>query len=265
MQDRVKIEIRDQIAFVSLNRPEKHNGMDVPMLKAVSTAQNKLRKNKDIRVIILQGEGPSFCSGLDFKAFRSKPNQALLSMIQLLLPWRNIFQKWSMGWRDLPVPVIALMHGNCFGAGIQLGLGADIRIATPNARLSIMEARWGLVPDMGGAALLKELLPIDIVKELTMTGRIIRGTEAKELGLVTHISEDPMEHAMKICAEIIEKSPDSVGASKFLLQKAWRTSDYQSLRAERIYQRKIIGRTNQKILVSNTMKKEAKPFIQRKI
>src|SRR5262249_6720300 len=151
----------------------------------------------------------------------------------LYSPRRNFFQQWSMGWRDLAVPVIAAIHGNCFGAGIQLALGADVRIARPDAELSVMEAKWRLVPDMGGAALLRELIGIDLAKELAMTGRIVSGTEAHALGLVSHLAEDPLAHARSLVAEIATRSPDAVAAAKFLLQDAWGASESGALAAER--------------------------------
>lgn len=262
--DRVIIEEKDGIAFVTLNRGDKHNCMDFDMLNAVVAAQRKVRRMKHVRAIILRGDGPSFCSGLDFKTFSKHPWRAFAGYLQLWLPWRNVFQKWSMGWRDIPVPVIALMHGSCYGAGLQLALGADIRICTPDAKLSIMEGKWGLTPDMGGVALLRELMPIDVAKELTMTARVFNGEDSKEIGLVTHLSSDPHKKAMEICEEITAKSPDSVGASKYVLQQAWSGSQYLALRAERLWQRRLFGGKNFRISVGNGLGKDKKPFLQRR-
>lgn len=263
MNDRVRITTEGDIAIVTLNRADKHNGMDMPMLKAVIEAQREVRRMKDIRGVILRGDGPSFCSGLDVKSVLGDPLKAFTSYLQLWWPMRNDFQTWSIGWRELGVPVIAVMHGNCFGAGLQLGLGADIRICTPDARLSMMEAKWGLVPDMGGVALMRELMPIDVAKELTMTGRIVAGSEAKALGLVTHVSDDPLAHAKSLLAEMVIRSPDAVGAGKFLLQEAWRAIDETALRAERLWQRRVMGSKNQRIAVQRSQKKEDIPFAQR--
>lgn len=265
MSNRVIVTVDNQIATVTLNRADKHNGMDLDMLRGVIAAQKKVRKMKDIRAVILQGDGPSFCAGLDFKSVLSKPLTAFTSYLQLWSPMQNDFQTWSIGWRSVGVPVIALMHGNCFGAGLQLGLGADIRICHPDAQLSMMEAKWGLVPDMGGVALMRELMPLDKAKELTMTGRIISTTQAQELGLITHISDDPMQHAQALIAEISARSPDSVAAAKFLLQDAWRALDGAALRAERLWQRKVMGTKNQRISVQRNQKKEAIPFSSRSI
>ncbi|MEO7387647.1 MAG: enoyl-CoA hydratase-related protein, partial [Gammaproteobacteria bacterium] len=158
MTGRIRIDVDGPVAQVCLTRPDQHNGMDFRMLDAVSAAARQLRKDRQLRAIILHGEGPSFCSGLDVQAVLGNPAAAVVGLAALLSPSRNRFQDWSMAWRDIGVPVIAAIHGNCFGAGLQLALGADVRIATPDARLSIMEAKWGLVPDMGGTTLLRELV-----------------------------------------------------------------------------------------------------------
>mgnify|MGYP005723625323 CR=1 FL=1 len=268
MNQRVIIEQQGAIATVTLNRADKHNGMDLDMLRAVIKAQKKVRKMKGIRAVILKGDGPSFCSGLDFKSVLANPVSAFTSYLQLWWPVANQFQNWSMGWRKVGVPVIALMHGNCFGAGLQLGLGADIRICHPDAKLSMMEAKWGLVPDMGGIALMRELMPLDQAKELTFTGRIMDPNQAKELGLITHISDNPQLKADQLIEEIVSRSPDSVAAGKFLLQDAWRASNRNALRSERIWQKRIIGRKNQRITVQNnqkTSKQERLSFINRRI
>ena len=251
--DRVETEVRQGIAFVRLARPDKHNGMDFAMLQAVIDACHSLDRDRAIRVAIIHGEGPSFCAGLDFKTVLSTPGKAAASYAKLWKPTRNAFQIWSMAWRELPIPVIAAIHGNCFGAGIQLALGADIRIATPDAKLSVMESKWGLVPDMGGAALLRELLPIDVAKELCFTGRVLSGTDAQSLGLVTRVDGDPLAAAEKLAQEIATRSPDAVAAGKFLMQEVWHADEDSALTSERRWQRRLMGRANQRIAVKNNM------------
>ncbi len=250
MNTSVVVTIEGELAMVTLNRPASHNGMDFPMLSAMLAAQSQLRRNRSIRAVILRGEGPSFCAGMDFKAAMKQPSRTAIKALQLFLPWTNQFQRWSMGWRRVGVPVIAVMHGNCFGAGLQLALGADIRFCHPDAKVSLMEAKWGLVPDMGGICLLRELVPMDVAKELTLTGRVIGAQEAFSMGLITHLSDDPMADALKLAAEIASRSPDSVAAGKFLIQQAWRVGDYAALRAERLWQRRIIGRSNQRVAIA---------------
>jgi enoyl-CoA hydratase/carnithine racemase len=268
-RDRVNLEIRDGVAHVRLARPDKHNGMDFTMLRGVIEACRSLRRDRTLRVAILSGEGPSFCAGLDFKAVLSSPLSVAAGYTRLWKPTRNDFQAWSMAWRELPLPVIAAVHGNCLGAGIQLALGADIRIATPDARLSVMESRYGLVPDMGGAALLREVVSLDVAKELCFTGRVLDGIDAHRLGLVTHIDADPLAAAGKLASEIATRSPDAVGAAKFLLQQAWHDDEAAALSFERHWQRRLMGRANQRIAVKNNLSSQAtadpKPFRPRSV
>jgi enoyl-CoA hydratase/carnithine racemase len=265
MNDRVRVEIRDHLGLVILDRPEKHNGMDPAMLLAVRAAARRLRRERSLRAVILRGEGPSFCAGLDVKSVFGSRRAALAGLAALCSPVRNRFQDWSMAWRAVPVPVIAVVHGNCLGAGLQLALGADMRIATPGAKLSVMEAKWGLVPDMGGAALLRELAGIDVAKELAMTGRILSGTDAHALGLLTHVSEDPLEHARALAEEIAARSPDAVAAAKFLMQQAWHATERGALAAERRWQRRLIGRPNQRLAVRRNLEKSDQPFAPRQV
>lgn len=266
MSDRVRIRTEGPLAFLTLTRPEKHNGMDLPMMYAVIDAQKKLRKLREVRAIIIHGEGPSFCAGLDFKTVLKKPLQAAAMYPQLLWPMRNHFQQWSMGFRELGVPVIAAVHGNCLGAGLQLALGADIRISTADARWSVLESKWGLIPDMGGPTLLRELLRIDVAKELTFTGRLVSGSEAHTLGLVTHVAEDPLAHARTLAEEILTRSPDAVAAGKYLLQEAYSEDEDRVLSAERKWQRRILGLGNQRVAIARNNGKSAdKPYHPRRI
>lgn len=265
MSERVKVHSEGSIAYLTLTRPEKHNGMDLPMLAAVLDAQKKLRKLRDARAIIVRGEGPSFCAGLDFETVLSKPLQAVAAYPQLFWPVRNHFQRWSMGFRALGVPVIAAIHGNCLGAGLQLALGADIRIATPESKLSVLESKWGLVPDMGGPTLLRELVRVDVAKELTFTGRIISGAEAHTLGLVSHLDDDPQTRARALAEEIAARSPDAVAAGKFLLQEAYGADDERVLSAERHWQRKLLGLRNQRVAIARNGKQPTQPYHPRRV
>ena len=265
MNDRVRVEICGHLGLVALTRPDQHNGMDFPMLDAVTAAARRLRRDRAVRAVILHGEGPSFCAGLDVKAVFGNRRAALAGFTALCSPVRNRFQDWSMAWREVPAPVIACVHGNCFGAGIQLALGADIRIATPDAKISVMESKWGLIPDMGGAALLRELVRVDIAKELSMTGRVISGADAHALGLITHLSADPVEHAGRLAAELATRSPDAVAAAKFLMQDAYSSAEDGALAAERRWQRKLLGSRNQRIAVQRNLEKKDLPFGPRRV
>ncbi len=265
MSERVRVSSEGNLAYLTLTRPDKHNGMDGEMLAAVVAAQADIRKLRDVRALVIHGDGPSFCAGLDFKSVLADKLTFTRMYMELWTGRKNLFQKWSMGFRDLGIPVIAAVHGNCFGAGIQLALGADIRVATPDAQISVMESKWGLIPDMGGITLLRELVRIDVAKELAMTGRVLSGTEAHALGLVTHVSADPMAHARALAAEIVARSPDAVAAAKLALQEAWLGSEDDALSSERRWQRRLIGFKNQRIAVKRNQKKQDLPYVSRRL
>lgn len=264
IDDRVRCHVADGIAHVTLARPDKHNAMDFRMMKAVVAAQARIRRAANIRVVLLDGAGPSFCAGLDIKSVLGNKRAALWGFARLFSPWRNVFQQWSLGWRDLPVPVIALVHGNCLGAGMQLALGADFRFATPDARLAIMEAKWGLVPDMGGTVLLRELVPIDVAKRLTFTAEVLSGDEALKLNLVTEVAADPRTAAEPLIANIRERSPDAVAAGKFLLQRAWHASEWAALAEERKRQRQMLMSPNQRVAAQRAVAEGAPPDWRRR-
>jgi enoyl-CoA hydratase/carnithine racemase len=265
MTNRVRVEMHGSVARVTLTRADKHNGMDMPMLEAVRGAARRLKRDRRVRAVVLHGDGPSFCAGLDVKAVFGDKRAAAKGFAALWSPVRNRFQDWSMAWREVPAPVIACIHGNCFGAGIQLALGADLRIATPDSKISVMEAKWGLVPDMGGAALLRELVPIDVAKELAITGRVLSGAQAHALGLVTHVSDDPLAHADRLALEIETRSPDSVAAAKFLLQDAFGPGESEALAAERKWQRRLLGSRNQRIAVARNLEQKDLPYGPRRV
>jgi enoyl-CoA hydratase/carnithine racemase len=229
-----RVEIRplgNGVVAVALNRPEKHNGVDWKMLVAWRDAAVQLAADREVRAVILHGEGESFCSGLDFGSFTSTPGRNA----QAFMPRgrANLFQEVCRAWRDIPAPVIAVLHGRCFGAGIQLALAADFRYTTPDCQLSVMEAKWGLIPDMSGSITLRELVGIDQAKLLTFTGRAIDGVEAARIGLVTDVVDDPMAVARSLADEICTRSPDSVAVGKQLLQANWFATERQALARER--------------------------------
>ena len=263
----IRINIKDHVKLISLgqgiinvvlSRPNKLNSLCIPMFEAIAEAasmlQNDKELNKGLRVVIISGEGRAFCSGLDAKsvALSGRPKSSLNKLLKRPSGYGgdeglgNLAQDVSYLWRKLPVPVIAVLHGYCFGGGLQIALGADLRFATPDCKLSIMESRWGLIPDMSASIVLRELVRMDVAKELTMTGRIISGTEAESLGLVTRCVDDPMEEAMKVAREVIARSPDSVAASKELFQSTWVEADVATcLEKETTLQLKLIGTWNQ--------------------
>ena len=264
-ESRVSFHLEDSIAYVSLNRPQSHNGVDEAMIVQLLNTAKRIRKDRSIRCVILQGEGASFCSGLDFNSVSKRPS--VIPRFFIKLPWRkdNKFQRVAHVWRDLPIPVIAVVHGNCFGAGMQIMLAADYRIATPDANLSILEMKWGLIPDMSGMATISRLTRVDIAQELTMTGRFFSGTEALEYGLVSKVSDAPLESAQELAKTIAQQSPDAIAATKYLFKKTWKKDTRAALFWERMVQLRLLGRKNQRIAMKNGLSKgkDKKSFIDR--
>jgi enoyl-CoA hydratase/carnithine racemase len=249
--NRITLKIHNQIAQVSLNRSEKHNALDMAMFHAIKDTIKRLKADKGIRAIIVDGKGEDFCSGLDINAvMKSYRNPAKL--LFKWLPWRsNLAQYVSTGWRDIPVPVIMVIHGRCWGGGLQIALGGDFRIAIPDASISIMESRWGLIPDMGGTLALKELLNLDKAKELAMTGEVIDGRQALNYGLVTHVDKNPAARALKLAELICQQSPDAVAATKKLYNQSWWSKPGFALLKESYYQIRILLGKNRAIKTYN--------------
>lgn len=260
---RVTIEVKKQIATVTLNRPEKRNALDMPMFAALAKTIKQLKKDHSIRVIIVKANGEDFCSGLDIKSvFKNKMNA-----VKLLWKWfpgnSNLVQIVSTEWRKIPVPVIMVIQGRCWGGGLQIALGGDFRIASPDANFSIMEARWGLIPDMGGTAALRELIKIDDALELAMTGVEIGSQRAMSIGLISKISEDPYQTALTFADDICTKSPDSVAAVKKLYHKAWHSNDRTLLCKESLFQWRILLGKNQKIATKKQLGDEKVNYQER--
>jgi len=260
-QERVRIEVADHVALVTLARPDKHNALDLEMFDGIIAAAERLMSEPGVRAVVLHGEGPSFCSGIDVMSLVG--GQA--GMDGLLEPLRgevpNYFQRAAYDWIRVPVPVIAAVHGNCFGGGLQIALAADVRFAAPNARLSVMEVRWGLIPDMSITRTLPRLVGIDVAKELTYTGRTLTGSQAAELGVVTHIVEDPLGAARELAGEIASKSPDAVRGAKRLFDQAWSGDPERTLRIEAEIQLGLVGATNQLAAVSAGLSKQPATFV----
>nr|HNH43777.1 crotonase/enoyl-CoA hydratase family protein [Agitococcus sp.] len=236
----------NHIIEVRLNRPDKRNAMSFALLRELLKVGEQLHEQRQIRAVILTGEGSSFSAGIDLNDLQS-PKNSITAMWELSKPGPNLFQRVFLVWRDLPVPVIAAIHGHCFGAGMQLALGADFRIATPDAQLAIMEARWGLVPDMAITATLRGLIGLDMAKELTMTARIISGTQAKSVGLVSHVADEPINKALELAAEIATRSPDAVLAAKRVLNAMVSQPESDTLALEKRWQRRLLLGKNFKI------------------
>ncbi|MBW1710249.1 MAG: crotonase/enoyl-CoA hydratase family protein [Deltaproteobacteria bacterium] len=265
MSERVTVSITDGVADVRMNRPEKMNAIDPAMFEGLSQMGLELAKDRSLRAVVLSGEGRAFCAGLDFMSFQAMADSSRGSSTRNVIEQdtsspANLAQRAAYIWTELPVPVIAAVHGVAFGGGLQIAMGADIRFITPDARMSIMEIKWGLVPDMSGTQTLRRLVPLDVIKELTFTGRVISGTEAVELGLATHVSDTPFESAMELAREIAARSPDAVRAGKKLLNASALVSLEEGLRMEAELQKSLIGQPNQVEAVQANIQKRDPNF-----
>lgn len=236
IENRVLLTLENQLALVQLNRPEKHNALDLDMFRAIAQMQQKLARENSVRAVILSGSGVDFCSGLDAKSVL-KDRTGALKLLWKWLPWRaNLAQQVSVGWRRLSVPVFAAIHGRCWGGGLQIALGADFRIARPDASLSIMEGKLGLIPDMGGTLAVRELMTPDHAMWHTMTAGELSGERALELGLVTGLAQDPVSETLNMATQLLERSPHAVAAVKRLYRKSWSGGSGAALARETAYQ-----------------------------
>jgi len=262
-EDRVRVEIdADGVATVTMVRADKHNALDQAMFEGLMDAAEQLAANAAVRAVVLHGEGKSFCSGLDIASFMTGQGGTSVLLTRDDDRLANFAQRVAYDWSLVPAPVIAAIHGNCFGGGMQIALGADIRIAAPDAKLCIMEIRWGLVPDMGITQTLPRLVPIDVAKELTFTGRTVSGSEGSALGLVTRIADDPLAAARELAGEIAQKSPDAIRAAKRLYNETWCNSDTAAaLVLETDLQVGLIGSPNQIAAVTAGMSGERPVFV----
>lgn len=259
MNDRVAITITDGIADVRLNRPEKMNALDPAMFTGIASAGASIAAARDVRVVVLSGAGRAFCAGLDMASFTGSI-AGTTDIADRSHGDANLFQYVAWLWRELPVPVIAAAHGVAFGGGFQIMLGADIRIAAPDTKLSVMEIKWGLVPDMAGIALTRGLMRDDVLRELTFTGRIFSAAEGVGYGCVTHVDPDPHTAAMTLAREIADKSPDAVRAAKRLYNRAHEQDAGAILRAESREQKGLIGTPNQMESVMANLEKRPPRF-----
>lgn len=258
MADLVTITIKDHVADVRLNRPDKYNALNPEMFQAVVAAGKSVAADRTVRAVVLSGEGRGFCAGLDFEGFVQMGKGGGIGILQPTADGpANAAQMTGYVWKQVPVPVIAAIHGVAFGGGLQIALGADIRFASPDARFSVMEITWGIIPDMSGTQTLRDLVRLDVAKELTFTGRIVEAPEAAQLGLVTRVCDDPLAEALALAREIVDRSPHAVAAAKRLLETAWRSSAEEGLKLEETLQLSLMGTPNQ--IEAATAKFEKRP------
>jgi enoyl-CoA hydratase/carnithine racemase len=269
MNDRIQVTMTPEgVADVRLTRADKMNALDAAMFQALVDTTTRLRTQKGLRAVVLSGEGRAFCAGLDmgrFAAMKEKGGNGIAGGEARDLSVRtfgvaNHPQQAVWGWRELPVPVIAAVHGVAFGGGFQLALGADMRFVAPDARMSVMEIKWGLVPDMAGTPILASLVRDDILRDLTYTGRIFSAQEALNYGLATRLCDDPRQAALDAAREIAGKSPDAIRAAKRLLNKL-SVDPAPALLAESVEQMKLMGSPNQSEAVRANLEQRPPRFI----
>lgn len=265
-EDRVSITITDGIADVRMTRADKRNALDNAMFVALAEAGERLKTEPGVRVVVLSGEGSSFCAGLDFATMSAlagggerptegNPGEMKEGRIT------HLGQQVCWVWQEVPVPVIAAVHGHAIGGGIQVALGADIRIVHPDTQMSVREIHWGLVPDMTGTMMLSQLVRADVAKELVLTARMFDGREAHALGIATKLSETPYDDAMAMAREIAGRSPEAVRAGKALLNGLFNQGAAEQFAAERKYIGSLIGRQNQMEAVMSNFEKRPANFV----
>ena len=258
------ISIEDHIADVRFNRPEKMNALSHDMMIAIDETLETLSADKSVRAVVLSGEGKAFCAGLDMESIARMQSGTENTLASLTGRYHeratNLPQHIAFGWQQLPMPVIAAIHGVAFGGGCQIALGADIRFAAPDSRLSIMEIKWGLIPDMSCSQTIRDLVPLDLAKELIYTGKIVNGNEAAQLGLITHVSDDPFTAAMTLAKDIAAQSPHAVRAAKQLLNTAWHGEQAKGLMLESELETGLIMKPNQVEAITANFEKRQPNF-----
>lgn len=240
----MSVTISNGIADVRFTRADKRNALDKAQFAAIEQAGEQLKTAEGVRVVVLSGEGESFCAGLDFSMFAGLSGDVERPEDQGGGPGdlpdgriTNHGQQIVWVWQELPMPVIAAVHGHALGGGFQIAMGADIRIAHPDTKWSVREVHWGLVPDMTGTFMLSRLVRSDVARELTYTARMVDGREAYELGLVTRLSDNPYDDAMALAAQIAGHSPGAVRGSKKLFNLMFADRAEEQFAAER----RVIG------------------------
>jgi enoyl-CoA hydratase/carnithine racemase len=270
--DRVKVSIEGGIADVRLDRADKRNALDPAMFDAIARAGKDLVSNKEIRAVVLSGSGASFCAGLDFASFQSMANGGSSNSDSKSNSGENagamqpgaithLAQQICWVWQEVPVPVIAAIQGHALGGGMQLALGADIRIAHPDTQFAMREVHWGLIPDMTGTLMLSRLVRDDVAKDLVFSARVISGTEAHQLGVVTRLTDSPLEVAMQIASEIAERSPDAVRGAKALINRLSNAGAAEHFAEERKIIYSLIGKPNQVEAVMSNFEKRPASFV----
>lgn len=267
MKELVRFEVQDGIADIRLNRADKHNALTLDMFHAIVEAGERLHGDQSVRAAVLSGEGPSFCAGLDLELMQDMmaPRERSGAVFEALTARDgrpdNVAQRVSCVWKTAPVPVVAALRGVAYGGGCQLALGCDFRVAAPDAKLCVMEIRYGLIPDMGITQTLPGLVRADVAKELVLTGRTVAAEEALALGLVTRLADDPVAAAFELAATIARHSPDAVRRGKRLLDASARASAAEALALEEALQLELVGSPNQCEAVAAAMERREARYV----
>jgi len=261
MSEALILSRQDHVATVTLNRPAKHNAINLELFAALADAGVALAADTSLRAIVLQGEGPSFCAGIDLSVLQNAGEELSPEMLQPVDgSVANFFQRAAYVWREVPVPVLCAVQGNVFGAGLQLALGADLRYASSDSRFSVMEIKWGIIPDIAISATLTRLIPADKAKELAWTGRVFDASEAAALGVVTTLTDDPGGAAQETAAAIAAHSPGAIRAIKRLFDESAHLSDADALQLEARLQAALLGRPDQREAVAANLEKRTPVF-----
>ncbi len=261
MSERVSISIEEHVAEVVLDRPDKMNALDIDIFNALDDAGRRLQSEAGVRAVVLYGAGDNFCAGIDLATFSKGGPEAVKT---LLAPVEgsiaNLAQRAAYAWRELPMPVICALQGVVFGGGFQVAMGADLRFAAPDTRLSIMESKWGIIPDMAISTTLRGIVPPDRIKELAWSGRVFGAEEALDLGILTAIEEDPLAAARSVAEAVAARSPDAIRGVKRLVNKAWSLSEQEALALEAQIQLGLLGSANQREAVLANMERRKPEF-----
>jgi len=279
IDERIKLVVNEHVAHVVLARSEKMNALDMAMIKAIDLVGERIKADKTIRAVVLSSDGEHFCAGLDKSVFTSLLEGADISLDpskhsvienQQKEPFKlaqrthgvaNIYQYVVWMWRELSVPVVVAIQGVTFGGGLQLALGGDCRFASPNSRFSILEMKWGLIPDMGGIQIMRNLVRDDVMRMLSYTAQEFSADKAKEWGFITDVVEDPVAHSLALAKKIAQQSPDAIRTTKKVISESYDLSAEEGLLLEAQEQDKILGNTNQVEAVMSQLQGRPAKFI----
>ncbi|MCQ8877974.1 crotonase/enoyl-CoA hydratase family protein [Pseudoalteromonas shioyasakiensis] len=260
----IKLEKQQQIAFVTFAREEKQNALNFIMFKQLADVIKQIKKGSTLRAVVIKGQGAHFCAGLDVASVMKSP----MNIISLLFKWLpgncNLAQQVVLGWQSLSIPVFAVIQGNCFGGGMQIALGADYRIVHNDAKLAVMEARWGLCPDMGANVVLPNLISSDQALWLASHASTIDAKHALRIGLVTELSDDPLQTCLAMIDTLLTRSPDTLAAIKRVTQQSYTTPRRKILAKETFSQIRLLLNKNTKKAIAKAKGDESTQYSKQK-